>query len=310
MVVEMSAKLTLEALEVLDAIDRKGSFAAAAASLYKVPSAITYTVSKLEEELGVSLFKKEGRRSLLTPAGHTLLDQGRELLLAAERIVEATRQVSSGWESRINIAVDTIIPLAAIFPVLDAFYELDLDVEVNLYDEVLGGAWEAVTEGRADLVIGAPEPPLNNQGLGYDVVAEVEWVFAVHPNHPLRDVLDVRGVLTQKAIQGYRAVVVRDSSRSLPPMTRRVFDKQAILRVVNLEQKIQAQVHGLGVGFLPRHRIESLLESGALIELPVEGDAVGENQMPIYLAWKKNNKGKALRWFIEAFKGEGGVEIE
>lgn len=63
----MKHPVTLEALEVLDAIDRKGSFAAAANALYRVPSAISYNVQKLEQDLGVVLFKREGRRSLLTP---------------------------------------------------------------------------------------------------------------------------------------------------------------------------------------------------------------------------------------------------
>ena len=48
--------LTLEAIRVLDAIDRRGSFAAAADELGKVPSALSYTVQKLEDELDAMLF--------------------------------------------------------------------------------------------------------------------------------------------------------------------------------------------------------------------------------------------------------------
>ena len=46
------AALSLDALAVLDAIDRRGSFAAAAVELDRVPSAITYTVRRLEEDAG------------------------------------------------------------------------------------------------------------------------------------------------------------------------------------------------------------------------------------------------------------------
>ena len=63
---------------------------------------------KLEEDLGVSLFTRQGRRSVLTPAGEVLLAQGRDLLRAAERLAETTRQVHRGWESCLNIAVDSI----------------------------------------------------------------------------------------------------------------------------------------------------------------------------------------------------------
>ncbi len=61
--------LTLEALRVMDAIDRRGSFAAAADELGRVPSALSYTMQKLEEELDVVLFDRSGHRTnLLTLA--------------------------------------------------------------------------------------------------------------------------------------------------------------------------------------------------------------------------------------------------
>src|SRR5450756_1507445 len=66
-------KLTLDALQVMDAIERKGSFAAAAAELHRVPSALTYTVQKLEQDLDVLLFDRGGHRARLTPAGQELM---------------------------------------------------------------------------------------------------------------------------------------------------------------------------------------------------------------------------------------------
>lgn len=58
--------LTLEALRVMDAIDRRGSFAAAADELGRVPSALSYTMQKLEEELDVVLFDRSGHRTKFT----------------------------------------------------------------------------------------------------------------------------------------------------------------------------------------------------------------------------------------------------
>src|SRR3977135_1980257 len=75
-------KLSLEALQVLDAIDRKGSFAAAAEDLHRVPSAITYSIRQLEDSLGVTLFDRAGHRAVLTDAGRELLTEGRRLLRA------------------------------------------------------------------------------------------------------------------------------------------------------------------------------------------------------------------------------------
>ncbi|MDE1714824.1 LysR family transcriptional regulator (plasmid) [Chromobacterium amazonense] len=78
-------KLTLEALQVLDAIEQHGSFAAAAEALFKVPSALTYTVQKLEQGLGVAIYDRSGHRARLTPAGERLLKDGRHLLDAARQ---------------------------------------------------------------------------------------------------------------------------------------------------------------------------------------------------------------------------------
>ena len=290
----MPTRLTLDALEVLDAIDRKGSFAAAAAALYRVPSAVTYTIHKLEEDLGVILFRKEGRRSVLTSAGKTLLAQGRDLLEAADRLVETTRQVSSGWESCINIAIDSILPFDVVYPALEAFYQLKPDIEINLYEEVLGGTLEAIIAGQADLALGVSELPANTQGLHFRKMMQVEWQFVVSRDHPLTD---IDQPLTETDIQAFRAVVVRDSSRQLPPLTRRVYDQQAVLRVATMQQKIDAQVRGLGVGFLPLHLIRKLLNSGDLVALPWAKEIA---DAPLHLVWKTNNKGKALRWFVDA----------
>ncbi len=292
----MKHALSLDALEVLDAIDRKGSFAAAANALYRVPSAVTYSVQKLENDLGVVLFRREGRRSLLTPAGTLLLEQGRELLAAAERLTETTRQAHSGWESRLNIAIDSILDFEPYYRLIERFYRLKPDLEINIHEEVLGGTWEAVIKGRADLALGAGEPPTNARGHRSVVMNTVQWIFAVPPGHELAQrMLPVKPA----DIECFRAVVVRDSSRQFAPLSARLFSKQPVLSVPTLSEKIRAQQMGLGVGFLPRHRIEHLLENKTLVEVPVEKSTP---DTALHMVWKSNNKGRALRWFVDAFK--------
>ena len=94
----MKHLISLEALEVIDAIARKGSFAAAANELYKVPSAISYSVQKLEQDLDIVLFKKVGRKAVLTDAGKVLLEQGREILAATERLAITAKKTHKGYE--------------------------------------------------------------------------------------------------------------------------------------------------------------------------------------------------------------------
>lgn len=292
----MAQPLSLEALEILDAIDRQGSFAAAAEKLHKVPSAITYSVQKLEQDLRLTLFRKEGRRSVMTPAARLLLTEGRELLAAAQRLAEAARQVERGWESQLTLAIDSLIDFPTVADALGDFLQLETGTEIRLTEEVLSGAWEAVLEDRADLVVGAPylaEPPAELETCH---LMEVEFVFAVAPAHPLAN---LSKPLEAADIEPFRAVVARDTARHRATMSRRVFRSQPILAVTDITQKIEAQRRGLGVGFLPLHRIQNEIARGELV-VPVLAKRDEPNEL--VLAWKKGKSGRALHWFIDWFK--------
>ena len=89
-------KLTLESLEILDAIARLGSFGRAAEALGRVPSAITYAVRKLEDDLDTLIFDRRGYRAELTPVGQVLLEQGRELLARADLLRAHIPQATKG----------------------------------------------------------------------------------------------------------------------------------------------------------------------------------------------------------------------
>lgn len=291
-------KLTLEALEVLDAIDKKGSFARAAAALHRVPSTITYTVQKLEEDLEFVIFRREGRRSVLTPAGRVLMEQGRELLRTAKQILESAQQVSSGWESSINIVIDTVWDISAFYPIIAEFHQLNTGVEVNLSEEVLGGSLEALLEDRADLVIGGHAPVMPMKGYKFEQIMNARWEFVVGKDHPLtNNTLP----LAEEDIKPYPSIIIKDSSQSSAIRGHRVFDKQLKLRVPSMHYKIVAIMQGLGVGFLPTHKIQQHLDSGELVSLAIDKEAPDTSQ---HCSWKINNKGKAMRWFAERILAE------
>jgi len=155
----MKYPITLDALEVLDAIERKGSFAAAANELFRVPSAVSYSIQKLE--------------------------QGREILQATERLAMTTKKTHSGWEAVFNIAIDSILDFEFIYPLIAQFYEIQPDIEINIYEEVLGGTHEALFSNRADLVIGVAAEPTLSRNIQYQKIREIDWLFVVPPWHEL-----------------------------------------------------------------------------------------------------------------------------
>src|SRR5262245_13727612 len=97
--------LTPEALIMMDAIERTGSFAAAARQLGKVPSALTYSVRQLEDALDVLLFDRSSRQAQFTQAGRELLDEGRRLLLQMDAVANRVRRVATGWETQLTLTL-------------------------------------------------------------------------------------------------------------------------------------------------------------------------------------------------------------
>lgn len=295
----MHTAITIDALKVLDAIDRKGSFAGAASELFRVPSAISYTVQKLEEDLDVEIFDRSGHRATLTAAGRYLLNEGRSLLEATEALAHTTRQVAQGWETRLRIGFNSLLPAEVTFPVIREFYGLGIPVEVQLVEEVFTGTWDALQSRRVDLAIGAdqvsrPAGTFTTRSLG-----RIPWVFAVANDHPLAQ---VETPLTEDQIARYPAAVAADSSRSLPPGSAGIFRRQQTITVTNVDQKIALQAAGLGVGWLPRYRIREQLARGVLVEKTVE--AIRE-PIPVHIARRNEEQGKALKWFWERLSQPG-----
>lgn len=289
----MHHAITLDALRVLDAIDRKGSFGAAAEALFKVPSALSYTVQKLESDLGINLFDRTRQRAQLTAAGRLLLEQGRQLLQAANAIEEAVQQLESGWETQLRIAKDTVLPLAPLLQQINAFNLLDKRVAITISEEVLGGTWDALIAERCDLALGA-SGDLPKGIFEYRLMGEVEFVFAVARAHPL---CLHKGPVDAAAIQAFPTIVVADSSLSTPARSSGLLESRQIIRVAHADAKIQAQMMGVGVGFLPKHLIQQEIQRG---DLAVLDCAVPRPNIPLYIAWRKKNAGKALEWFANS----------
>ncbi len=288
----MKIRLNLDALLVLDVVARSQSFAAAADELHRVPSSVTYTIKKLEQNLGVTLFDRQGHRAQLTPTGEALLKEGRDLLNLSDRIERNIMRIETGWEAEFHLAVSDLLPHERVFSLCEEFYQIAPETRLSLSTEVLAGTWDALLSGRADFVIGAPGDGPPGGGYASSYLGDVEFVFAVAPDHPLAQSQEP---LRQNEIRRYRAVAAADSSRSLPSITFGLLSGQNVLTVPNLQMKRQAQIRGLGVGYLPVHLIRHDIDAGRLVVKTTED---GESSVhAIRYAWHSNHHGKAMEWF-------------
>ena len=96
-----------------DALEKEGSFAAASAkTLYKTPSALSYTVHKLESDLNIQLLDRSGHRAKFTRTGKMLLEKGGKFCIPCENWKKQAIKLHEGWENELVIGVDDTFPFS------------------------------------------------------------------------------------------------------------------------------------------------------------------------------------------------------
>lgn len=111
-----------------------------------MPSALSYTMQKLEEELDVVLFDRSGHRTKFTNVGRMLLERGRVLLEAADKLTTDAEALARGWETHLTIVTEALVPTPAFFPLIDKL-AAKANTQLAIITEVLAGAWERLEQG-------------------------------------------------------------------------------------------------------------------------------------------------------------------
>jgi molybdate transport repressor ModE-like protein len=287
--------LTPDALALIQAVARNGSFAGAARDLGLVPSAVTYRVRLIEDALDALLFDRASRQAKLTPAGAELLREGERLLNEVDAVANRVRRVATGWESQLTVAVDVALSFATVMELAQAFFEATPHTRLRLRDEALSGTLQALLSGQADLALGIPMEPGNAAGVQSRLLGEITFVFAVAPHHPLAA---ARHPLSDELVQRHRAVAVADSVQRGSGLTIGLLAGQDVLTVPTMRAKLDAQLRGLGAGFLPEPMARPFIETGRLVACAMQRPVrVGR----MSYAWRDPGAlgpGLALKWWL------------
>jgi molybdate transport repressor ModE-like protein len=303
---ERRQALTPDALAMMDAIARTGSFAAAARELGKVPSALTYSVRQLEEALDALLFDRSSRQAQLTPAGSELLNEGRRLLQEMDAVANRVRRVASGWETQLSIAIEDLLSLPTVFELVEAFCQVREGQDaygaegpatrLRLRTDVLAGTWEALVTGQVELAIGLSGQYPNPGGIELRPLGAVRFVYCVAPHHPLAA---LSGPLEDAQLVHHRAIAVADTAQRMNPITVNLLPGQDVLTVPSMRNKLEALLRGLGCGFLPEPWARTQLAAGRLVQKETA------RQPPVaqlHYAWRAERGamglGRALQWWL------------
>lgn len=255
-------KLDLDSLRVLITVVEQGSFAAAAKTLHRAQSAISYQIRKLEDSLNLEIFDRSEYRAVLTDEGKAILGEGKRLLAQAEHIEQLAKQLGDEWEPSFEVVVDGILAIAPIMGVIKSLSNEDIPTKISLTMEYLGGVQHRFEQNKADLML-VKEFQSSTQLLSH-ALPEVECLLCVSHDHPLASQTNV----DLNTLQRYIELSVHDSSgQELYLVEHMHFGGERMFYLSDFMSKKQAVMQGIGFGWMPFYLVEKELREKQLVEV-------------------------------------------
>jgi len=290
-----SDALTLDQLRLFLAVVDSGGFSAAARSLKRAQSAVSYGVANLERQLGTALFDRGGRKPKLTQAGDELAAEARAVCSQVDRLRARAHGIAQGVEPRLAIAVDHMFPLRALVHALREFRDRYPTVSLTLHTEALGAVAELVGSGVCSLGIGA-EVPKWPAGLERRPLARVMMLHVAAKAHPLAR---HRGPLPGHLVREYVQIVLADRSLLSRDYEIGIYSQRR-WRVLDLAAKHELLRAGLGWGGMPAHVVADDLAKRRLVRLHLE-EAGSRTYEAVLFAMHRAAEppGLAGRWLVD-----------
>jgi len=286
-------KVTLEQWRTLQAVVDHGGYAQAAEALHKSQSSISYTVSKLQEQLGMELLHIEGRKAVLTPAGESLLRRSRHLLDHAVELEQVAESLGQGWEPEVALAMDAIFPKSILINAFKEFLPESQGCKLVLREEVLSGASEVLLEKKVDLSITPWVPP----GFMGEKLMDIYFIAVAHPDHPLNK-LDRKVALDD--LEQHMHIVIKDSGVK-QNRDSGWLGSDFRFTVTNFESARALLVGGMGFSWIPVHEAHELISKGKL--KPLDLDVDYSKQGTLYLVYaNKDIAGPATQLLAQHIK--------
>jgi DNA-binding transcriptional LysR family regulator len=251
-------RVTLKQWRMLHAVIDCNGFSAAADYLHVSQSAISYTLARMQEQLGVALLKVEGRKAHVTEEGRTLMEYSRNVIRSAIELETMAEKMRLGWEPELRLIVDQDCLQGFVMAAMRSFTESAAHVKLTLQEASSAMAEQAVSQNAADLAICANVPP----GLISARLLSVEYVAVAHPSHALAT---AGTPLTDVDLGRHTRITLGGDAEIKPqPATGRTAAPAMQWRFKSMDSAVAALEAGLGYAWLPRNRVELLVGQGRL----------------------------------------------
>lgn len=259
--------MNFERLRTFRALSESLHFRKTAAKLHISQSAVSQQISALEDELGVMLFERIGRRTFLTPAGKMLVDEAGKVLAAVERAGEAVRAFGAGDVDRVRLGASTTPGVYIVPAALGAFRTALPFVELSFRIANSAEIEQALVHNELDLGV-----------VGEDIAHEELFQVAIGEDEIIA--VTAPALAARRRLRASELEKLPLLARETGSATRRYVD--AGLAKIGLELKpafelpspealVRAAAAGLGLAFVSRHVAVSDLAAKRLVAVRIDG---------------------------------------
>lgn len=290
----------LSSYRMFYAVAEHGNISKAAKELYISQPAISKSIQKLEDCLGVKLFDRSSRGVTLTPEGELLYTHVKSafetLTIGEDRL---RRSIALGI-GNLTIGASSTLCKYILLPYLKEFIKRYPHINISIACHSTNHTLKLLEDGKLDIgLVGKPE---NSRNIEFYSLRAIEDIFVA--THDYLHNLQIRGVNRQHLLQSATLMLLDREN-----ITRQHIDSyfqehhillHDIIEVSNMDLLIEMSKISLGIGCVIRDFVKKELASGSLREIPLK-EPIPRRE--IGFAYNKNAKiSKALRHFIEFYE--------
>lgn len=290
-------------LTIVQEVDKQGSLTAAADVLCLTQSALSHSMRKLEQQLGIDIWLREGRSLRLTQAGQYVLAVANRVLPQLELAEERLRQFAQGERGTLRIGMECHPCYQWLLKIVSPYLAAWPDVEVDVKQKFQFGGIGALFGYEIDMLV-TPDP-LDKPGLRFEPVFDYEQVLVVHRDHPLASAAHVQPrQLASEVLITYPVPTDR-----LDIYTRFLMPAGIAPRrhktIETTDIMVQMVASGRGVAALPRWLVREYADKMAVVPVRLGAKGIGKQ---IHLGVREADTDiDYLRAFIELARRSGGL---
>lgn len=279
--------MEIKTLQTFHVLADELSFSRTAERLNYAQSSVTSQIQQLEQELGVRLFERLGKRIRLTGAGEQLMVYAEQILRLA---VEAKSALPIPFGT-LTVGVVESFGTYRMAPIAAAFRLEHPQVDLVFRTGICEDLRRQVLRGDLDLAF-TLEELRHDAGLVFEVLREEPMLLFTHPNNPL-----ARRDTVEPSDLGGETAIVTEARCSYRTMFECALEAEGLhnpkIEFASVEAIKQCVIAGLGVALLPQMVVQEELRQGILMALPWSGS---EFPVVAQMCWHHD------KWFSPAIK--------